>query len=200
MFLSISECLSLLRSTRCGVLGLDVGGRKVGVSICTFPWDNLVPMGKMYRRANLFRVLMSKIEQSEAGLIVVGWPLELSGRTGKRCAEVMRFVSDIKMNGIETPVARFDERFTTLAARDVLSEVSSCKRKRAQAEDEVAAVAILDAFLSTPPIRDFVGDRHQNFIPINAAQAAAARACFQPSPRHQDKRIVPNDLFRDVFK
>lgn len=199
MFISVSECMLLLRSTRCGVLGLDVGGRKIGVSTCAFPWDNLVPMGKMYRRANLFRVLMGKIEQSEAGLLVVGWPLELSGRTGKRCAEVMRFVSDLKTNGIETPVARFDERFTTLAAREVLGEVGCCKRKRAQAEDEVAAVTILDGFLSTQPIRDVVGDRHQNFIPINAAQSAASRACFKAFPRRQDKTIVPKDIFREIF-
>lgn len=100
------------------------------------------------------------------GLLVVGWPLELSGAEGKRCREIRAFVADLAEYGrLALPTTLVDERFTTRSARVALAEAGASEKWIDKAEDAVSAALVLDDLLGglpekeAPPTRpDFFGD------------------------------------------
>lgn len=182
-------------------MGLDVGGLKVGVAVCGHPWEVVVPAGKMYRRGkkdegSLHRVLCGKVKRFEVGLVVVGWPLELSGRAGRRCAEVQSCLLRLLALGFKVPMVNFDERYTTRMAQSLLAEVGYARAK--EVEDEVAAAAILDGFLSLPVVRSVVGERRV-YVPRTKAEAAACRLSLDAHrpPRKQKRAEVLRAIFNE---
>lgn len=178
MFLSLGECSSLLiRCPRSSVMALDVGTSKIGVALLDES-RRIVPIGKMYRRddKSTSRVLSGKVKRYDTKLVVVGWPMTLYGTVGYRCRDVENFVERMKAGGVGVPFVNVDERFSTLAARADLRAVGANKTREGKAVDEMAAVHILDMFLSEPIIRDVVGDTSAIDAPRTTAQAAAARA------------------------
>ncbi len=154
------------------LLGLDVGGSKIGVSI-TDPTLTLArpllridrrppPHGKRDFPAFCGKELVKLIEKHQVAGLVVGYPLTLwDGRPGARCAEVLRFMEQVYRDApreLPVPFALWDERMTTQEARAALQEgmKGGKKKGRQQAlEDQVAATLILQSFLNghvTPTI------------------------------------------------
>lgn len=71
--------------------------------------------GPVGRVAESLRLL---IAERDVGLLVVGWPLEVSGVQGQRCRETLAFVEDLRRIGnLTLPVTLVDERFTTQSSR-----------------------------------------------------------------------------------
>ena len=157
--------LRLLRRTGCAALGLDVSATKIGVAVSDPGRTRGLPLGAIRRekldaRGAATRRVSVRIAEAVAahgaGVVAVGWPLELSGAEGKRCREVRGFVVDL---ALATPVALVDERFSTRAARAALAEAGAPAARGA--EDAAAAAAILETLLaglgSARPSR-FFGD------------------------------------------
>lgn len=85
-------------------------------------------------------------QQHEAGLIVVGNPLHLSGRDSRQGEYVKDFAERLEeRSGI--PVRLWDERLTTVEATRVLRESGVSQQKRAKAVDRLSAVLILQNYL-----------------------------------------------------
>ena len=130
------------------ILGLDVGDKKIGVSLSdpTF----LIAQGlKLYRRNSLeddLREFKKIVEEYEICEIVIGLPKDLSGGIGKRAQAVMGLADRIR-ESVDVPVTLWDERFSTNEAHRVFDEAQVCHKKRKPYLDIIASQIILQGYL-----------------------------------------------------
>jgi putative Holliday junction resolvase len=130
------------------ILALDIGTLRIGVAISdpdgriATPVETVAgqpPAKACARIAELARTL-------EATRIVVGLPVELSGREGQAVRRTRRFTTQLA-TVCALPVDEWDERLSSAQAERSLiaSDVSRAGRK--QVIDQVAAVLILQSWL-----------------------------------------------------
>ncbi|CAM9579853.1 unnamed protein product [Discosporangium mesarthrocarpum] len=141
------------------LLGLDVAPTNFGVAVSDPSRTFATPLCKVLRQDEAKRkVCPLKVAAKLQGLIdangacgmVVGWPLEKSGRVGPQCLMVLQFLHQIRLKGkIFIPVTLLDERLTSVAARDLLDNSGVSKHWVRAAEDETAAMVVLQGFLES---------------------------------------------------
>ena len=136
------------------MLGLDVGDRRIGVAISD-PLGSIATPLTAIERSNLDDDLDAVIRvaaENEAGRIVAGLPLSLSGRFSAQTAKVKGFV-DALAERAEIPVATHDERLSTVEAARQLRESGVRPSKDRGQLDSASAAVILQAYLDSD-IRD----------------------------------------------
>jgi len=135
-------------------LALDVGTRTIGLAlsdpdrIVASAWETLARRGE----AADLDALLVRIDAREVGQVVVGLPLELDGREGRRARRVLQLVQALRERlagrpGAAVEVSTWDERFSTAAAERVLIEADVSRKRRKQKIDAVAAQVILQGWL-----------------------------------------------------
>ncbi|HEX6142718.1 MAG TPA: Holliday junction resolvase RuvX, partial [Geminicoccaceae bacterium] len=83
---------------RPGLLALDVSKRAIGLAGADPTWSLVTPLTTV-RRTRLaadLEAIGRLIRARAAGLLVVGWPLEMDGREGRRCQSVLAFAQDLE--------------------------------------------------------------------------------------------------------
>lgn len=131
-------------------LGLDVGSKTIGLALCNTEggfasaWEVLRRSGQESDAREVAR----RAAAENVNLVVVGLPLELDGRTGRRARAVLRFVEVLRADlpdgvGIEL----WDERFSTAGAERTLLEADLSRAKRKERIDAAAAQFILQGWL-----------------------------------------------------
>jgi putative Holliday junction resolvase len=131
-------------------MGLDVGSKTIGVAISDELGIAANPVATLSRRgtANDAAQVASLAEAREVGDVVVGWPLDLSGRVGLRARRVQVFIDALRAAlPAEVGLHRWDERFSTVAAERVLLEADLSRARRRQVVDRQAAAFILQGWL-----------------------------------------------------
>ena len=132
------------------VLALDVGEKRIGVAVSDPSGLLATPLTTIHRRqeaADIDEVVRLATE-SEAERIVVGLPLELSGRRGRQAGRVAAFVRSLA-DRATVPVETSDERYSTVEAERRLRE-SGVQPSRDKARiDAAAAVIILQSYLDS---------------------------------------------------
>jgi putative Holliday junction resolvase len=137
------------------VLGLDLGAKRIGVAISDRDRKVATPIevGPRTRdRKAVHRALGALVEEWEAGLVVVGLPLSLSGDLGPAARGVLDEVEQLRAT-LSVPVETYDERLTTVTADRSLMEQGLRADERRRVVDKVAAAVLLQAWL------DAAGDR-----------------------------------------
>ncbi|MDR6225191.1 putative Holliday junction resolvase [Desmospora profundinema] len=130
------------------VMGLDLGGKRIGVAVSD-------PMGwtaqgiEMVQRTDDSRWierLHQLIEEYEIRSIVVGLPRNMDGTIGERgraCQDLAR-----ELEGrFGLPVHLWDERLSTAAVERTLIEADMSRKKRKKVVDQLAASWILQGYL-----------------------------------------------------
>jgi putative Holliday junction resolvase len=131
------------------IMGLDIGTHTIGVAIS----DELgiTAQGlKTVKRRSLeedFKEISTIIEHFEISKIVVGLPKNMDGTLGKQAEVVFQWIKDLK-DRIHLPVVTWDERLSTVGASKVLLEADLSRKKRKKVIDKLAAVLILQGYLS----------------------------------------------------
>ena len=130
------------------VLGLDVGDKKIGLSMSDST-RSIAQALKVYRRSTLEKDLNElKGITEEHGIeeIVIGLPKDLSGAIGKRATEVMAFAEEVrKYTSINTVL--WDERFSTNEANRIFEMAQVSHKKRKPFIDMMASQIILQGYL-----------------------------------------------------
>jgi putative Holliday junction resolvase len=130
------------------VLGLDVGDKKIGLSMSDST-RSIAQALKVYRRSTLKKDLDElKRVAEEHGIeeIVIGLPKDLSGAIGKRAAGVMAFAEEVrKYTSINTVL--WDERFSTNEANRIFEMAQVSHKKRKPFIDMMASQIILQGYL-----------------------------------------------------
>jgi len=130
-------------------LGIDYGTQRIGLA-----WaDDLLialPVGAVpgVERAGCWEALAGEIERRSITELVVGYPLHMDGKVGRRAEEVDHFIVTLQQK-FSLPVHRVDERLTSSAARVALGEAASVKgADKSGRIDSAAACLILRDFLN----------------------------------------------------
>ena len=128
------------------LLGLDIGGKRIGVAISDEMGLVASPVGMVPRGPNSGRQIRDHAERLGAVGLVIGLPVGMSGREGPQAAEVRAFVDEIAPE-IGLPVQWWDERLTTAIAERSLIAGGARRNKRKQQVDAAAAAVILQGYL-----------------------------------------------------
>ena len=131
-------------------LGLDVGSKTIGMAlsdpggVIATAWDVLARRGQ----EDDAREVAVRAAREGVQAVVVGLPLELDGREGRRARAVRRFL-DALGSTLDDAIAleTWDERFSTAAAERTLLEADVSRGKRRRSIDALAAQHILQGFL-----------------------------------------------------
>ncbi len=125
-------------------IGLDLGSKRIGVSICDERQSIATPF-KTINKTNtneLIDELKIIIEENNIGGIIVGNPVNMDGTMGRSAQSVNDVASNIS-NNIDLPVILWDERLSTVAAFNLSSLLDVNVSKRAKTIDQNAAAFIL---------------------------------------------------------
>ena len=142
------------------ILGLDVGGRRIGVAISDELGVIASPVGFVRRGPGELDEVRDLIVRYDAVQLVTGLPVGLSGREGPQAAEVRTF-AEAAAAAVALPLAYWDERLTSAMAERTLIAAGSRRTKRREQIDAVAAAIILQGYLDhRRSQKSGVGSRH----------------------------------------
>lgn len=128
------------------LLGLDIGGRRIGVAISDEMGMIASPIAMIERQSDVAARLRKLIADYGASRLVAGLPVGLSGREGPQAAEVRAF-TDALAAEVGLPLEYWDERLSTSIAEQSLIAQGTRREKRKQQVDAVAAAVILQGYL-----------------------------------------------------
>lgn len=95
-------------------------------------------------------MINSLASQRQAGLIIIGLPISMSGSIGQQAEKVKALAAKLKER-TSIPIEFRDERLSSVAARRVIREASSKKSRRKRLDDAIAAALVLQGYLDEKP-------------------------------------------------
>ncbi len=130
------------------LIGLDPGTKTIGVAICDSAHMVATPLQVIRRgkQAADFAAIRKIIDETQAGGIVVGMPLNMDGTSGPRAQSVRAFQRSLE-RAFDLPMAFIDERLSTSAVERSLISQDVSRRRRAEVIDAHAAAYILQGAL-----------------------------------------------------
>ena len=138
------EDFKIKQSNKVRFIGLDLGSKRIGVSICDERQSIATPF-KTINKTNtndLIDQLNVIIDENNIGGIIIGNPVNMDGSLGRSAQSV----NDVALNiskSIDLPVILWDERLSTVGAFNLSSLLDVNVSKRVKTIDQNAAAFIL---------------------------------------------------------
>ena len=131
-------------SDKCRLVGLDLGSKRIGVSICDEKQLIATPLKTINRNSltELISELKVIIDENDIKGIIIGNPLNMDGSSG-RSAQSVKDTSQKIQENINIPICLWDERLSTVGAFNLSSQLDINVSKREKKIDENAAAFIL---------------------------------------------------------
>ena len=135
-------------SDKCRLIGLDLGSKRIGVSICDDKQLIATPLKTISRNSlkDLVDELRLIINENDIKGIIVGNPLNMDGSSGRSAQSVKDTTENIEKN-LNIPICLWDERLSTVGAFNLSSQLDINVSKREKKIDENAAAFILQGAL-----------------------------------------------------
>mgnify|MGYP003317760242 FL=1 len=135
-------------SDKCRLIGLDLGSKRIGVSICDDKQLIATPLKTINRNSlkDLVDELRLIINENDIKGIIVGNPLNMDGSSGRSAQSVKDTTENIEKN-LNIPICLWDERLSTVGAFNLSSQLDINVSKREKKIDENAAAFILQGAL-----------------------------------------------------
>ena len=129
---------------KCRLIGLDLGSKRIGVSICDEKQLIATPFKTINRSSakELIEELKIIIKENDIKGIIVGNPLNMDGSSGSSAQSVKDTSNNIEKS-IDLPICLWDERLSTVGAFNLSSQLDINVSKREKKIDENAAAFIL---------------------------------------------------------
>ena len=132
------------QTSKTRLIGLDLGSKRIGVSICDERQSIATPFKTIDRinTTHLIDELKEIIKENNIKGIVIGNPINMDGSSGSSAQSV----KDISINiskSIDLPVLLWDERLSTIGAFNLSSQLNVNVSKKLKKIDENAAAFIL---------------------------------------------------------
>lgn len=133
------------------IMGLDFGSRTVGVAVS----DELgltAQVVEIIRRKSpgKLRQTLARLEELviyyDVEKIVLGYPKNMNNTEGERCEKTVEFKEKLERR-MELPIVLWDERLTTVAAQNIMTESGIRAKEHKEYVDELAAMLILQGYL-----------------------------------------------------
>ena len=131
-------------SDKCRLIGLDLGSKRIGVSICDEKQLIATPLKTISKNSleELIKKLKKIINENDIKGIIIGNPLNMDGSFGRSAQSVKDSAQNIEKN-INIPICLWDERLSTVGAFNLSSQLDINVSKREKKIDENAAAFIL---------------------------------------------------------
>lgn len=132
------------------VLALDIGDRRIGIAVSDPTGLIARPLRVLERRSKKedFAAIAALVAEYGVERVVVGRPLTPKGRVGQQAQRVERYTQALA-EALPVPVELWDERYTTVAAEEILRETRKSSARREKREvDAVAAAVLLQDYLA----------------------------------------------------
>ena len=132
------------QSDKCRLIGLDLGSKRIGVSICDEKQLIATPLKTINRNSlkDLINELKIIIDENDIRGIIIGNPLNMDGSSGSSAQSVKDTSQNLEKN-INIPICLWDERLSTVGAFNLSSQLDINVSKREKKIDENAAAFIL---------------------------------------------------------
>ena len=129
---------------KCRLIGLDLGSKRIGVSICDEKQLIATPFKTIKKSTSieLINELKIIIEENNIKGIIIGNPLNMDGSSGSSAQSVKDTSNNIEKS-INLPICLWDERLSTVGAFNLSSQLDVNVTKREKKIDENAAAFIL---------------------------------------------------------
>ena len=132
------------QSEKCRLIGLDLGSKRIGVSICDEKQLIATPYKTIHKSKNneLIEELKNIIQENDIKAIIIGYPLNMDGTSGSSAQSVNDVSKNIDKE-INVDVCLWDERLSTVGAFNLSSQLDVNVSKREKNIDQNAAAFIL---------------------------------------------------------
>ena len=132
------------QTSKTRLIGLDLGSKRIGVSICDERQSIATPFKTIDRinTTHLIDELKEIIKENNIKGIVIGNPINMDGSSGSSTQSV----KDISINiskSIDLPIFLWDERLSTVGAFNLSKQLDVSISKKLKEIDENAAAFIL---------------------------------------------------------
>jgi putative Holliday junction resolvase len=136
-------------------LGIDVGSKTIGVAVSDEDGVIATACEVLMRRGHNddAAAIAARVRDRAVGHVVVGLPLELDGREGRRARTVRAFLDvlarELGRGDDHVELVAWDERFSPAAAQRAMIEADASRAERKRHIDAVAAQFILQGWLDS---------------------------------------------------
>ncbi len=132
------------------ILALDVGEKRIGVALSDPTGLLASPLTTIESKGQDFDIdeVLRLAEEHEAGEIVIGLPLSMSGRRGPQAGRVDAFVKAMAER-TDIPLKSMDERLSSVQAERMLRESGVEPSKNKARVDSAAAAIVLQSYLDS---------------------------------------------------
>lgn len=130
------------------IIGLDLGEKRIGVSISDESETIARGLKVIYRENKKTDLIKLKEVINSFGVteIIFGLPKNMNGTFGPQADKAIELANEIS-EGLNISVKSWDERLTTVMAEKALIEGGVRRKKRKQLVDNIAATLILQNYL-----------------------------------------------------
>jgi putative Holliday junction resolvase len=128
------------------LLGLDIGGKRIGVAVSDEGQILASPWGMVEQGARAIAEIGRAVRETGAVAIVAGLPTGMSGREGAQAAETRRFAEAVESE-LGMPLSYWDERLTSTQAERMLIDAGVRRKERRGQIDALAASLMLQNYL-----------------------------------------------------
>ena len=132
------------QTSKTRLIGLDLGSKRIGISICDEKQSIATPFKTINRinTSELVNELKEIIRENNIKGIVIGNPINMDGTSGSS-AQSVKDISTKISQFIDLPVFLWDERLSTVGAFNLSSQLDVNISKKIKKIDENAAAFIL---------------------------------------------------------
>jgi putative holliday junction resolvase len=133
---------------RVAALGLDVGGKRIGVAGCDGLGLIATGLTTIWRSsfqediAQLGEIILER----QVKILVIGLPYTMDGNLGSQAKQVQKFARRVSAT-VELPIEYVDERLTSYAAEQMMIAANISVSQNKATIDRIAAAVILQQWL-----------------------------------------------------
>ena len=130
------------------LIGLDLGSKNIGVSICDEKQSIATPFKTIVKKSamELIEELKLIIKENDIRGIIIGNPINMDGTTGPSSQSVRDMAKNIAKN-LDISICLWDERLSTVGAFNLSGQLDINVSKRVKNIDQNAAAFILQGAL-----------------------------------------------------
>ena len=129
-------------------LGVDFGRKRIGLSFAEGELGIAVPVPAVVNQQLdlAFEQIQKVITERKVGEVVIGYPLHMDGKQGKRTEEVDQFISGLAKR-TSLVIHKVDERLSTSKVESDFKSIGKKVSKKSGKIDSSAATLILQDFM-----------------------------------------------------
>ena len=130
------------------LMGLDLGTKTIGLAISDLGRRIASPLAVIARTKFSADVMALRRQMAthRPAALILGLPINMDGSEGPRAQATRAFARNLSQ-GIDVPIAFWDERLSTAAVTRTLIDADTSRKRRGEVVDKMAAGYILQGAL-----------------------------------------------------